>query len=222
MKADDFGRFTSNPRLIKCLCFPLRDGLGDADIARALEDCEAAGLLRRYESAGKRCLEIRNFNQRLRAFKSRYPAPPETVKKSTLRKGTVKKAAAVTVGKMQEMFAQFWEAYPRKVGKRAAMDKWERLKPPLAQCLRAIEHQRQTAQWRKEGGQFIPHPVTWLNQGRWEDAPKIETTRKTAAKPLASPAGWREWLTANYPKADRDTPFHKAHADVQQEFLGRK
>lgn len=219
MKADDFGRFTSNPRLIKSLCFPLRDGLSDENIGQALEECEAAGLLRRYESEGKRCLEIRNFNQRLRAFKSRYPAPPENLKKSTPQKITVAKKPVIPPGKMQEMFAQFWEVYPRKVGKRAAMDKWERLKPPLAQCLRAIEHQRLSPQWRKDGGQYIPHPATWLNQGRWEDAPKIEVTRKVPAKPMANPAGWLEWLAVNYPKADRNTPFHKAHADVQREFL---
>jgi hypothetical protein len=33
----------------------------------------------------------------------------------------------------------------------------------------ALERQGQWPQWRKDGGQFIPHPATWLNQGRWAD-----------------------------------------------------
>jgi hypothetical protein len=29
--------------------------------------------------------------------------------------------------------------------------------------------QRQSAQWQRDDGQFIPHPSTWLNGRRWED-----------------------------------------------------
>ena len=33
----------------------------------------------------------------------------------------------------------------------------------------AIEQHCASAQWRKDGGQFIPYPRTWLHQGRWKD-----------------------------------------------------
>ena len=33
----------------------------------------------------------------------------------------------------------------------------------------AIEAQKKSPQWTKDGGQFIPHPATWLNGKRWED-----------------------------------------------------
>ena len=26
-----------------------------------------------------------------------------------------------------------------------------------------------SAQWQRDNGQYIPHPATWLNQGRWDD-----------------------------------------------------
>ena len=32
-----------------------------------------------------------------------------------------------------------------------------------------MENQKQSAQWSKDNGQFIPHPTTWLNGKRWED-----------------------------------------------------
>jgi len=28
--------------------------------------------------------------------------------------------------------------------------------------------------WRKDSGQFIPHPATWLNAKGWEDSTVIE------------------------------------------------
>lgn len=117
-------------------------------------------------------------------------------------------------------FERFWTAYPKKVGKRAAQKKFEALKPDLEQCLRAIEHQKRSEQWRKDGGQFIPHPATWLNEGRWEDAPKVEIGRRAPQQPAApepDPAGWAEWLAANY--ADNaGTPYATAPESVKAEF----
>ena len=33
----------------------------------------------------------------------------------------------------------------------------------------AVIKQRQSDQWMKDNGQYIPMPTTWLNQRRWED-----------------------------------------------------
>lgn len=67
-------------------------------------------------------------------------------------------------------FDRFWAAYPKKVGKQAARKAFERIKGvPVEKMIQAVEYQRSTEQWRKNNGQFIPHPATWLNQGRWED-----------------------------------------------------
>ena len=71
-----------------------------------------------------------------------------------------------------EAFNTFWSVYPRKVGRKAAFAVWARLKPTsalAAQIVAAVEVQCHSAQWQKDGGQFIPHPKTWLSQGRWDD-----------------------------------------------------
>lgn len=75
MKADDFGRFHGNPRLIKSLLFPLKDGLRDADISRWIAECVKAGLLREYTDrvSGKPFIEIRKYGQRLRTKKAKFP-----------------------------------------------------------------------------------------------------------------------------------------------------
>lgn len=66
-------------------------------------------------------------------------------------------------------FESFWREYPRKIGKGAAYKAWGKLKPPIRDCLSALQWQKKSDQWTKEHGQFIPHPATWLNQRRWED-----------------------------------------------------
>jgi len=69
-------------------------------------------------------------------------------------------------------FDEFWAAYPRKVGKDAAAKAFAKRRVGvglLAQMLAALSTQKTGEQWRKDGGQFIPHPATWLNEGRWQD-----------------------------------------------------
>ena len=75
-------------------------------------------------------------------------------------------------------FEAFWQAYPRKTAKPAAAKAFARLKPDerlLQAMLAAVREQTASEQWAKDGGQFIPHPATWLNGRRWED--RIEPIR---------------------------------------------
>lgn len=69
-------------------------------------------------------------------------------------------------------FETFWAAYPRHTNKAMARKAWEKLRltsQEYASLLRAIEAQKQSPQWQRDDGQYIPHPSTWLNQRRWED-----------------------------------------------------
>jgi hypothetical protein len=77
-------------------------------------------------------------------------------------------------------FDVFWAAYPRHTGKQDAYKAFVKLKPDealMAAILSGIERQKQSAQWTKDGGQFIPHPATWLNGCRWEDELPKNTPR---------------------------------------------
>ena len=68
------------------------------------------------------------------------------------------------------MFENFWKLYPRKVAKKTAEMAFKRL--PKAEQEAAVEalpsHVRYW-QLKETATEFIPHPATWLNQGRWED-----------------------------------------------------
>ena len=69
-------------------------------------------------------------------------------------------------------FDRFWSSYPRKIGKQAAKNAWRKAKgkPKVDIIIEVVNQQKQTEQWKKDNGQFIPHPATWINQGRWDDA----------------------------------------------------
>lgn len=68
-------------------------------------------------------------------------------------------------------FDAFWSAYPKKVGKGAAEKAFAKAKinGHLPDVLQAVERQKASEQWKKDGGQFIPNPATWINQKRWDD-----------------------------------------------------
>ncbi|MCK5617047.1 DUF4373 domain-containing protein [Candidatus Pacearchaeota archaeon] len=72
----------------------------------------------------------------------------------------------------EDSFSEFYAAYPKKKSKEAAKKKWKTLK--VTQCLfveimTGLATAKVSQDWIKDGGQFIPHPSTWLNQKRWED-----------------------------------------------------
>jgi hypothetical protein len=68
-----------------------------------------------------------------------------------------------------EGFEEFWQAYPRKTSKADALKVWNRDKPDLQTVLNALTWQKKQESWTKDGGQFIPHPSTYLNGKRYED-----------------------------------------------------
>lgn len=69
-------------------------------------------------------------------------------------------------------FARFWAAYPKHKDRAGAAKAFARVNPDdalLDRILRALEMAARSDDWRRDGGQYIPHAETWLNRKRWED-----------------------------------------------------
>jgi hypothetical protein len=65
-------------------------------------------------------------------------------------------------------FDIWWSQYPRKIAKKAALSEWLKLSTEdREKCLEVIH--KHVAMWKDTDSQFIPHPRTWLYQGRWDD-----------------------------------------------------
>jgi hypothetical protein len=79
-------------------------------------------------------------------------------------------------------FDEFWQKYPRKVAKKAAMQAFAKL-PPDEQELALDVIDTHVEYWRlkETDTEFIPHPSTWLNQGRHFD--ELEMKAKAPNKP---------------------------------------
>lgn len=84
MKADDYGRFHASPRLIRSLCYPLRDDVSEAMIERRIGELFSAGLICVYKSSGRNYLRL-NFVDWQKRSKSRFPGPPEDVIKTNVK-----------------------------------------------------------------------------------------------------------------------------------------
>jgi uncharacterized protein YdaU (DUF1376 family) len=72
----------------------------------------------------------------------------------------------------REGFDIFWKAFPKKRNKGHAEKSWAKLRPDdllLGLMLAKIEQGKETPEWKKEHGRFIPYPASWLNAKAWED-----------------------------------------------------
>jgi hypothetical protein len=79
---------------------------------------------------------------------------------------------------VNDVFDTFWKAYPRKVNKPGALKAWKnkKLNDSIDIILAGLERWKASRQWVKDGGQFIPHPATWINQERWNDDVETDPT----------------------------------------------
>lgn len=72
---------------------------------------------------------------------------------------------------IEEQFNIFWEEYPKKKSKGRARTAFEGAleKTNLDTIMAALNVQKASRQWTKDGGQYIPYPASWLNAEGWED-----------------------------------------------------
>ena len=86
----------------------------------------------------------------------------------------------------EAMFEKFWAAYPqcfRKAnpkGCKAKFIKIKNLANIFDDIMNSLEIQKRSKQWNEQDGQFIPAPLTWINQERWT-VTDTRTERQIAA-----------------------------------------
>ena len=74
------------------------------------------------------------------------------------------------VSEVEKMFIEFWSIYPKKVDKKGSFRAFKnipKLKEVFPGILKALEVQKQSSQWTKDNGQYIPNPTTYIHQERW-------------------------------------------------------
>jgi hypothetical protein len=85
-------------------------------------------------------------------------------------------------------FERFWKVWPastRKGAKSECRKKWEKhyCETQTDQIIKHVEWLKTTEQWIKSNGAFIPAPLVYLNQQRWDGAEVPEIKPKEAIDP---------------------------------------
>jgi hypothetical protein len=184
-EADKEGRLVWKPATFKLRYLP-----GDnCDINALCDELVNAGLIVLY---GDGLAYVPSFkaHQHLnpRESESQLPVPTRGPRVPT-RQPRVVDAQGGREGKGREGkdkppalpagFVLFWEAWPnttRKAAKRQCCDKWVAMgcEAMTEKILAAVATAKRSDAWRKDKGQFIPAPLVWLNQERWEAPPPEE------------------------------------------------
>ena len=112
------------------------------------------------------------------------PTPPSSLRSESIKSDWPK-----------DFREQFWNAYPRKVGKKAAFRKLELVRRTGEIAFEGLL----AAVGRIEASdpKFIPHPTTWLNEGRYLDGATGPPVEQSEADLKAEYARAREARNGN-------------------------
>lgn len=200
---DDGGNHVASVKTLKMEVFP-GDDISQNEIASMVEELLDQGLIVQYLVDGKAYWHVTGWShQKIDRPNYKLPAYPGQVfdeetpdddcqfdDDSTNDRRTIDERSPPE-GKGREgkgsnnpltPFIDFWDDYPRKVNKAQAIKAWEKLRPDpelAAKIKTALNHAKQSRDWTKDDGAFIPHASTWLNQRRWEDEVVVQIGRSS-------------------------------------------
>lgn len=109
------------------------------------------------------------------------------------------KAKAESETQLLKNFELFWSVYPNKKSKKTAFEKFKRIdfkKTSFESIMISLEKQKQSDDWTKNGGQYVPMPQTWIFNERWTD--EIQTPVQQASHTDVN-AYWTDKLQAQEP-----------------------
>ena len=177
MKADDFGGFYGNTKLLKSHLYPLKDFKHDK-ILKWIQECAAIGIIIYYQVDGKQYIRINDFGQRTRIMKSKFPEPPTNDRQMTVNcltddglkpKPKPKPNQTETETEVFESvldFEPFWNLYDKKVGKDKCEKKWLSITEEDREKIKFHIPKYKISQPDKK---FRKDPQTYLNNKSWND-----------------------------------------------------
>jgi hypothetical protein len=87
---------------------------------------------------------------------------------------------------LKEGFNRFWDAFPKKTKKIEASEEWFKLKPSIQlmdQIISKVISFKESKEWKKDDGVFVPNPKSFIKNKRWLDEIKVEPQEKPKSKP---------------------------------------
>lgn len=112
------------------------------------------------------------------------------------------KAKSESESQLLKKFELFWSAYPNKKSKKTAFEKFKRIdfkKTSFESIMISLEKQKQSDDWTKNGGQYVPMPQTWIFNERWTDEIQAPVQQQNHTDVNAY---WTDKLQAQEPVTD--------------------
>lgn len=186
VRADDYGNLDGRSDFLKSVLFTTKPGVGVKRIEDACRKLEELGMLQKYEVEGKPYYNIVNWakHQRVRISKHKVPPlaeicgesrqvaascgelPPESQSESQSQ------SESESQSQLPDLFERFWNAYPKKIGRREALEAFCELKPDARKVgllVGAVERMKCSEAWCKENGRYIPKAEKWLREEQWNE-----------------------------------------------------
>lgn len=200
MKADDYGSYHANIKLLKAALFPLKDYALE-EVGSWLSECVKAELIGMYCVQGKSYIRIFNFGQRLQNMRNAFPAPEDEFPKVTVSHGdspletnrneTEKKQEPANA---DDSFEVFFEMYGKKVDRVKAEKKWEKISKSDRDKI--MQHIPKYVASTPDKA-FRKNPSTYLESRTWDD--EIVSRQPNAKdEPVYKSPGFRtnnqEWM----------------------------
>ena len=107
-----------------------------------------------------------------------------------------------------ELFEQFWNVYPRKVGKSRAQKVFTKESKSTDPAEIIAGAQRLADDPNLPDATFIPHPATWLNRAGWLDEPCAPREVKPGDKPTPQPPAFDRAAATNPDAVPPPTNLH--------------
>jgi len=187
-EADKEGRLVWKPLTFKLRYLPA----DDCDIKALCQEITDRGLVTLY-GEGYAYIPAFSAHQHInpRESASQLPEPDASVTRAArvgTRKARDSDAQGGREGKGKEGitppdgggdeppgFADFWQTWPksdRKQAKGKCLEAWKKAgaERQAADVLAHVNAMAGSDEWRRDGGQYIPAPLVYLNQRRWEGA----------------------------------------------------
>jgi hypothetical protein len=206
---DDNGVGRDLERLIVADLFPLDEDLTEASLRvhGALKHLQTHGQITRYTVDGKPFLHVTAWDTHQKVNRpsgSRYPLPTcdDAVPHGALTEPSLSPHDSLSAGEGEKGrrgegekaprgdadFDDFYAAYPKKVGKGAALKAWKAATKKATVSDITAGLKAYLPIWATTDPQFIPNPATWLNQERWADEVRPTKPAATGDEPY-----WSNW-----------------------------
>lgn len=94
--------------------------------------------------------------------------------------------------KLKLLFEDFWKLYPKKNKKQNAFREFKKIKDieslmPI--ILADVERKRQSRDWTKDNGQYIPDPERYIKNERWNDVNEVAEKQTTIEDAVSDKVG---------------------------------